>query len=283
MDYKTLSFKDVKKIIAQQRFQRFPYLKNFSKNPYSYLKGRYYMYCSFFLVYFLLRTRITPNMVTIAYCFCGVIGCILLSIPNFYLNIIGIFVFFNKSILDWSDGHLARIKYKPTLTGHILDVYGGVLNSIGLTVGLGFFALNQSGYEFLIYLIVIAACLHSEVFTSVGKKLILENLNKLIIQSKNDDVFIEQPIQEKNSVESIKVQYPNWLNYFKKFLDDRSRNVDFILLVIIIDIYYNFHLTFYIFLIISLRILIRSILSFFFGVKSKWAELFVEDLKRENK
>ena len=50
MDYKTLSFKDVKEIIAQQRFQRFPYLKNFSKNPYSYLKGRYYMYCSFFLV-----------------------------------------------------------------------------------------------------------------------------------------------------------------------------------------------------------------------------------------
>ena len=57
MDYKTLSFKDVKEIIAQQHLQRFPYLKNFSKNPYSYLKGRYYMYCSFFLFIFCLGPK----------------------------------------------------------------------------------------------------------------------------------------------------------------------------------------------------------------------------------
>ena len=192
MDYKNPSIIELKEIIYNQQFKKFPYLKEFKKNPYSYLKGRYYIYCSIFLVHFLLKTRITPNMVTLAYCFCGVIGCILLSIPNFYLNILGAVVFFNKSILDWSDGHLARIKYKATLTGHILDVYGGFLNSIGLTVGLGFFAFNQSGHEFLIYLIVVSACLHSEVYTSVGKKLILENLNKLIFQNKNDDVFIEK-------------------------------------------------------------------------------------------
>ena len=66
--------KEVKKIIFEQQFKRFPYLKKFRENPYSYLKGRYYMYCSVFIVHFLLRTRITPNMVTITYGFCGVIG-----------------------------------------------------------------------------------------------------------------------------------------------------------------------------------------------------------------
>ena len=282
MDYKNLSIIELKEIIYNQQFQRFPYLKEFKKNPYSYLKGRYYMFCSIYLVYFFLKTRITPNMVTVAYCFCGVIGSILLSIPNYYLNILGVFVFFNKSILDWSDGHLARIKYKATLTGHILDVYGGVLNSIGLTVGLGFFAFNQSSHEFLIYLIVVSACLNSEVYTSVGKKLILESLDKLIFQTKSNGDFDEKKYKEKSINESIKIKYPKWLNYFKKFLDDRSRNVDFILLIIIIDICYNFHLTFYLFLIIFFRILIRFISSFFFGVKSKWAEQFVEDLKKEN-
>ena len=89
--------------------------------------------------------------------------------------------------------------------------------------------------------------------------------------------------KEEDINENIKVKYPKWIKYFKKFLDDRSRNVDFILLVIIIDIYYNYQLTFYLFLIIFLRILIRFILTFFFGVKSKWAELFVEDLKKKNK
>ena len=133
MDYKTLSIKYVKKIVFDQQFKKFPYLNKFKENPYTYLKARYYMYCSVFLVYLLLRSRITPNMVTISYCLCGVIGGILLSIPNFHLNIIGVFIFFSKGILDWTDGQLARIKYKPTLTGHILDVYGATLNSIGLS------------------------------------------------------------------------------------------------------------------------------------------------------
>ena len=113
--------------------------------------------------------------------------------------------------------------------------------------------------------------------------MILESLDKLIFQTKSNGDFDEKKYKEKSINESIKIKYPKWLNYFKKFLDDRSRNVDFILLIIIIDICYNFHLTFYLFLIIFFRILIRFISSFFFGVKSKWAEQFVEDLKKENR
>ena len=51
MDYKTLSIKDVKKIVFEQQFKKFPYLNKFKENPYTYLKARYYMYCSVFLVY----------------------------------------------------------------------------------------------------------------------------------------------------------------------------------------------------------------------------------------
>ena len=90
-----------------------------------------------------------------------VLGGILLSIPNLYLNIVGIIIFFNKGILDWSDGHLARIKYKSTIKGHILDVYGAYLNSIGFNIGLGFFVLNQTGHEYLIYIISTIAFLLS--------------------------------------------------------------------------------------------------------------------------
>ena len=248
MDYLILSIKDVKKIIFDQQFERFPYLDKFKENPYTYIKARYYMYSSVVLVYLLLRSRITPNMVTISYCLCGVIGGILLSIPNFYFNMIGIFIFFSKGILDWTDGHLARIKYKTTLTGHILDVYGAVLNSIGFTLGLGFFAFHQTNYEFLIYLIAIIA------FT-----------------------------KQKHSLNTIKIKYPKWLNVFKDFFDDRARSIDFILLLVIIDIYFEYNFTFYIFLIISLRIFIRFIASFFFGVRSRWAELYVEELKMNHK
>ena len=279
MDYRTLNIKDVKKIIFDQQFTKFPYLDNFKKNPYTYLKARYYMYPSVFLVYVLLKSRITPNMVTICYCLCGIIGGIFLSIPNFQFNIIGVFIFFSKGILDWTDGQLARIKYKPTLTGHILDVYGAILNSIGLTIGLGFFVFHQTNYQFLIYLIAVIAFLHSEVFTSAGKKIILEDLKVILSKNKKIPDDSNKNVKNENSVNNIQIKYPKWLNIFKDFFDDRARSVDFILLLIIIDIYFGYNLTFYIFLIISLRIFIRFIASFFFGVRSRWAELFVEELK----
>ena len=69
------------------------------------------------------------------------------------------------------------------------------------------------------------------------------------------------------------------VKFFKDFFDDRARSVDFILLLVIVDIYFDFNLTFYIFLIISLRIFIRFIASFFFGVRSRWAELYIDELK----
>ena len=283
MDYLILSIKDVKKIIFDQQFERFPYLDKFKENPYTYIKARYYMYSSVVLVYLLLRSRITPNMVTISYCLCGVIGGILLSIPNFYFNMIGIFIFFSKGILDWTDGHLARIKYKTTLTGHILDVYGAVLNSIGFTLGLGFFAFHQTNYEFLIYLIAIIAFLHSEVYTSAGKKIIIEDLSKILSNSKKTFNNINKDTKQKHSLNTIKIKDPKWLNVFKDFFDDRARSIDFILLLVIIDIYFEYNFTFYIFLIISLRIFIRFIASFFFGVRSRWAELYVEELKMNHK
>ena len=49
----------------------------------------------------------------------------------------------------------------------------------------------------LIYLIVVSACLNSEVYTSVGKKLILESLDKLIFQTKSNGDFDEKKYKEK--------------------------------------------------------------------------------------
>ena len=167
-----MKLKDIKKFIFKDTFKKFPYLNQFMKNPYTYLKARYYMYCSVLLVYFLIKSNIRPNMVTIAYGLCGVIGGVLLAVPNSSCNIFGIFIFFNKGILDWSDGPLARLKYKISLKGHILDVYGAYLNSIGFTIGLGFFVVNQTGYELLIYPIATIAFLYSGIPSIIGKNII---------------------------------------------------------------------------------------------------------------
>ena len=277
MNHNKLSLKEIKKIIFEEEYRRFPYLDKFKQNPYTYCKARYYMYLSVLIIYILIRSPITPNMVTIAYGLCGIIGAILLSIPNFYYNIIGVLIFFNKGILDWSDGHLARLKYEPTLTGHILDIYGATINSIGLRIGLGFFVINQTNYDFLIYLIAVIPFLHTELYSSAGKKIILENLSSILSQRKDKQNFVE-----KENFSAQEIKHPKWLNFFKGVFDDNAKNVDFILLIVIIDIYTSSHYSFYIYLLISLKILIRFILSLFYGVRTKWAESFVNDLKIDN-
>ncbi len=282
MNYKILSLKDIKKIIDEYEFEKYPHLNKFKENPYSFLKAKYYTYCSVVLIYALLKTRISPNMVTISYALCGFVGAIFLSIPNTLYNIIGILIFFNKGILDWSDGKLARIKYEPSLTGHILDVYGATLNSIGLTIGLGFFAMNQTNYDFLIYLIVVVTFLHSEVYTSAGKKIILENLSSILNQNQIKKRKEMENIKIKKNSNEIQIKYPKWLQKFKGILDDNARSVDLILLFILIDILTSFNFSLYIFLLLFLKNLLRFFLSLIYGVRSKWAENFVNDLKINN-
>lgn len=280
MNHTNLKIKEIKELIFKQQFKRFPYLNEFKKNPYTYLKARYYMYCSVLLVYFLIRSRIKPNMVSIAYGFCGIAGGVLLSIPDLNYNIIGIIIFFNKGILDWSDGHLARIKYEPSMTGHILDIYGAKLNSAGLTIGLGFFVMNYTGYEFLIYLIAVIAFLNFELYISDAKKIIFDDFNKIINNNQTNVLKTNKNRKKKIFSKSHKVEYPGWIKNLAGFFDDRARSVDFILLIMIVDIYFNFSLSLYIFLIIFTRIFCRYILSFYFGVKSKWAEKAIAELEK---
>ena len=101
--------------------EKFPYLFDFIRNPYSFIKARFYMESSAVLVYLLLKTNIKPNTVTVIYGLAGIATGILLAIPNNYTICIALSIAFAKGILDWSDGHLARITGQTSLTGHLLD------------------------------------------------------------------------------------------------------------------------------------------------------------------
>tara|TARA_B100000989_G_C19443826_1_gene428567 strand:+ start:127 stop:984 length:858 start_codon:yes stop_codon:yes gene_type:complete len=281
MDYRKLKLKDIKKFIFKVEFKRFPYLNKFKQNPYTYLKARYYMYCSVLFVYFLMKSRITPNMVTIAYGLCGIIGGVLLAVPNLYCNVAGIIIFFNKGILDWSDGHLARLKYKTTLKGHILDVYGAYLNSISFNIGLGFFVINQTGYELLIYPIVTIAFLYSGMPSILGKNIIVNELMANKVKNMISKHNIEYP-NKKNHFRYKKPKYPKWITFFKGFLDDRARSVDFILLVMIIDLNYNYNFSLYLFLLLYMKNLFKFLLLSFNDIKIDWPESAIININKIN-
>ena len=69
-----------------------PYIKDFRKNPYSFLKARYYMLNATLVVYFLQNTSIHANSLTKAYICLGFLSAFLLAIPIDSLNYIALLI-----------------------------------------------------------------------------------------------------------------------------------------------------------------------------------------------
>lgn len=208
-------------------FSKSPYIKNFKRNPYSYLKARYYMFFASVLVYFLQNKKIHPNTITKLYIFFGFLGAFLLAIPNKELNYVALFLIFSKGILDWTDGLLARTKNLSSLTGHVLDIYGARIHSLMFIVGLGFyqyFYFEKNDF-FLAALFIYPFC-YGTLLTKFSYQYILDGIT--FKNFKNYKDFSQ-------STPSIKESYNKVFNFFSIFLDDRSRTIDFILLLIFIE------------------------------------------------
>lgn len=155
MDKIVYSLSDIRKIIYEGEFARFPYIRDWKSNPYTCFKARYYIEGSILLTYLLLKTSVKANTITLFYCLAGIAGGILLAIPDKVAILLGVLVFFNKGIIDWTDGYIARLKYGSSLTGHILDCYGAKLNSLGFAIGLGLYVYNRNQYEWLVFLLAL--------------------------------------------------------------------------------------------------------------------------------
>ena len=222
--------KSVRELYRQQvasNLAKSPYISNFKGNPYSFLKARYYMFFASLLVYFLQNSSVHPNTITKLYILFGFLGACLLSIPIIEAHYLAIFIIFSKGVLDWTDGHIARLKGMESLTGGILDVYGAQIHSLTFIIGLGiyqYFYFDHNNF-FLGSLVIYPFC-YGTLLTKFSNQYILDS-----ITSEN----FEKHVNYSKPPESIKKQYPGIFNFFTWFLDDRSRTIDFVLLLILME------------------------------------------------
>ncbi len=154
------SFQDLYHYQLEYNLKRMPYVGDFKRNPYSFLKARYYMFFSTAIVFILQKTSVHPNNITKLYIFSGFLSATLLAVPVNTAHFFAIFLIFSKGILDWADGFFARLKGKASLTGHVLDIYGANINSITFIVSLGiyqYFYFNESIF-FLMTLFIYPFC-----------------------------------------------------------------------------------------------------------------------------
>lgn len=253
----------------------YPYFNDWRKNPYTFLKARFYMESSAIFVYFLVKTKIKPNTVTIIYGLAGVIGCILLAIPLDLTHIIAIFIFFTKGILDWSDGHLARITNQTSITGHVLDVYGAVLNDLGFQMGLGFYVAFKTGNPVFYYLIPLIPFFYAVKLKPFTKTMLFEEiLKKGFIANeiqKGADIGTHGKTHE-SAKSGILGKYEKYSKYLSSFLDPRARSVDFICLLILIEIFSPLSITWFIFILLVVKGFLQFISGYYAAIKGGWVE-----------
>lgn len=74
------------------------------------------------LVYFLQRTRVTPNQITLVATVVSAAACALfIALPGWWGAVVAALVFELSFVLDCVDGQLARLKKTTSLVGHHLD------------------------------------------------------------------------------------------------------------------------------------------------------------------
>ena len=264
--------KDLRKQQYDYHRKKFPYLFDFIRNPYSFIKARFYMETSAVLVWFLLKAKIKPNTVTIIYGLAGIATGILLSIPNNYTIFIALVIAFSKGTLDWSDGHLARVTRQTSFTGHILDVFGAYLNSLGFQIGLGLYVAGRADTILFYYLVPILLFFRAGGLISFSKAILFDEISSENYVSSFLHNYSQGENQDNVNVNISGSSYRKYVKLFKSFLDDRARSVDLICLIILLEMLYNFNISWIVFLLILMKYFIIFIGSFYMVAKSEWAE-----------
>jgi hypothetical protein len=224
---KKLTYKELYGQQLSVNLAKSPYINFFWHNPYSFLKARYYMGLASAIVYFLQSSGVTPNQITKLYILWGVLAGFMIAIGTPSTLGVGIFMVFSKGVLDWTDGHIARLQNKTSLTGHILDLYGARVNSLIFVTSLGFYQYTLHGEEVLfLILAVVYPLAFSLQLHRFGYKYLYEHLaNKGLTNEENEDYNQQELIARKS----------RYANFLINFLDDRSRTTDFVCLLIVLE------------------------------------------------
>ena len=211
-------------------------ISDFYKNPYTFFKSIYYIESSSLIIYFAQFTKITPNQLTFIYIILGVLGCLFLASNDDTLIIISSFFFFTKGSFDWADGSLAKIQKKTSSLGNLLDNWGALVGHYSFVIGFGIYIYNKESGIIFIFLILLIIFLKL-----IDIKNYAYQLFSIEFEIAKDKKNFLKKINFKNKYNFIKKKRSFLFliqELFKSFIDDRSRTVDFILFLILLDSFY---------------------------------------------
>ena len=267
------TYGELRKEIYDYHKRRYPYI--FEKwRWYSYrkFKANLYMNVSPLLTYLFIKTGVHPNAVTTTYALLGILGGILIAIPVKWFIIAGIILFYFRPFLDWSDGLLARVTQRISITGDILDYYGAQTGWVALWAGLGLYLANKSGNVIFFYLAPIIPSLLGLNLISSAKSRLYENhmllkLESYIAGTKNRSTSL--------SNSNVAAKYPlvsRIFNFFQTLFEHNAGFVDLVCLIVLLESFLPFFISWIIFLAFLVWQILFFAAVFFMIARGGWAE-----------
>jgi hypothetical protein len=251
-------------------------LDDFKSNPYTFLKWRFYLETSSLLLYFLVRTNVKPNHITLFYSFLGILTLFLLGLPseNKIFLYTGLFIAFTKTTIDACDGYIARLKNQKSTSGFALDPYGAYINTIGFQSGIGFYLAYTYENNIFLYLTFLIAFCYAIRFKVYAYSYILNEIieNKHVIDSRHPSTREEQLTNNSFISKLKKSNLKKIYDLLNNIFDDRARSVDLIILLFFVEINFDLKLIEYIFYYLIIRHLIIVFVSLFIYSNNEWLE-----------
>ena len=127
----------------------------FNINPYSTFKARFYTEISSVLILICIKLGIKPNTITSVYLLLGVLGAILLAVPNDTYNILALIVIFSKSAVDWTDGGVAKLTNQTSKFGGLFDAWAGRFGHINFIFGFACYLYVKNNDLYFLFLLII--------------------------------------------------------------------------------------------------------------------------------
>ena len=229
-----MNYKNIKKFLYKER-EKISSIANsdmskWHKMPYTALKTTIFNEISVVLVFLLQYVPIHPNWISLAYAAFGIIASILLSSGVDNMILTGLVIIFFKSILDWIDGDIARLKKQTSELGDLIDAWAGLVGNYSFLIGLGMYLFNATQEIHFIYVMILIMMIKSLDIKDYAYHRIMYHSYKNNILPKKIKNKVKKITQKKNNI-------PNTLiilkNFFQNFLDNRSRTYDFICLIIL--------------------------------------------------
>jgi phosphatidylglycerophosphate synthase len=94
----------------------------------------------------LIRTPLTANQLSIALVAVGFYAAWLFSLGHYWTGVLGAFLSLAASVLDGSDGEIARLKYQESALGCWIETFGDYSYYLAVFVGLTAGAAHRTGW-----------------------------------------------------------------------------------------------------------------------------------------